>query len=285
VRVRPLPLSLPLALFLSLPLFLAPVQTDPTRILTDRLGFSAAEVDQARSGQPVVKVLTMNVRDELGMVGAIRLSGKKERLKEWLRNIEHFRNSAQLGTTHVVPMPPAAAAFAGVPAEPKVRDDLLGWAAAYVNNGATAYPDELRQLMQQARAMRELAPEFSTYVAQYPKKPLKGVDQLLYWSAIDTGSTPIVSVHHLVVYHPPGREVWIADKTIYATRYIDAGVLAIALYDAPDGNGFYAIVKSRVTSSELSGAGARLFRGSIERNAADTVKVYLEWLRDSLAQS
>ena len=88
-------------------LLLALVQADPARILTDRLGFSAREVDQARNGQPIVKMLATTARDQLGIVGAIRLSGTKERLADWLRNIEHFRNSAQLGTTHVVPMPPA----------------------------------------------------------------------------------------------------------------------------------------------------------------------------------
>lgn len=266
-------------------LFLAFVQTDPTRILADRLGFSASEVDQVRNGQPVVKMLATTAREDLGLVGAIHLSGKKERLADWLRNIEHFRNSAQLGTTHLVPMPPTADAFAGVPAEPKVRDDLFRWTAAYVNDGATPFPDDLRRLIQQAQTVNDLAPEFLAYLAGYPKTALANVDQLLYWASTAADSSPIVSVHHLVVYHPPGREVWIADKTIYATRYIDAGVLAIALYDSPGGDGFYAIAGSRVKSSELSGAAATILRRRIDSSAIDTVKTYLEWLRDSLAQS
>ena len=264
---------------------LALVQADPTRLLSDRLGFSATDVDQAKNGQPIIKMLTTARREELGIAGAIRLTGRKERLADWLRNIEHFRNSAQLGTTHVVPMPPTDAAFAGVPADQKDREDLFRWAAAYVVSGTTAYPDDLRALIQQAGTMNDLTPEFVSYLASYPKTPLANVDQLLYWAAMPSDSSPIVSVHHLVVYHPPGREVWIADKTIYATRYIDAGVLAIALYDAPDGNGFYAIAGSRVKSSELASTAATILRRRIERNAADTVKTYLEWLRDSLARS
>ena len=230
-------------------------------------------------------MLTTARREELGIVGAIRLSGKKERLADWLRNIEHFRNSAQLGTTHVVPMPPAAAAFAGAPVDQTTREDLFRWAAAYVANGATAYPDDLRRLIQQAGTMNDLAPEFLSYLASYPQTPLDNVDQLLYWTSMPSDSTSVVSVHHLVIYHPPGREVWIADKTIYATRYIDAGVLAIALYDAPGADGFYAIVGSRLKSSELGGAAATLLHRRIEHQAADTVKTYLEWLRDSLALS
>jgi len=257
----------------------------PERILSDRFGFSSDETAQARAGQPVVKLLPAARRDELGMVGAIRLHGKKERLADWLRNIEHFRNSAQLGTTHVVPMPPVASAFADLPGEQRVRDDLFGWVAAYVANGATAYPDDTRLLIQQARTMNDLAPEFASYLASYPKTPLANVDQLLYWTSMPADPAPILSVHHLVVYHPGEREVWIADKTIYATRYIDAGVLALALYDAPGGDAFYAIAGSRVTSSELARPAAALLRGRIERTLTDTVKTYLQWLRDSLAQS
>jgi hypothetical protein len=266
-------------------LLLAFVQADPARILSDRLGFSASEVDQARSGQPVVKMLPVGSRDELGIAGAIRLSGKKERLADWLRNIEHFRNSAQLGTTHIVPMPPSAAAFAGVPADPSVREDLFRWASAYVNAGTVAYPDEMRGLIDQARTMNDLVPELVAFLTASPKTPPANVDQLMYWASMPGDSAPILSLHHLVVYHPPGRGVWIADKTIYATRYIDAGILAIALYDARDADGFYAIVGSRVKSSELGGAAAGLLRGRIESGAADTVKTYLEWLRDSLALS
>jgi hypothetical protein len=261
------------------------LQPDPARILSDRLGFSPSEIDQASAGQPVVKMLTSSQREELGIVGAIRLSGKKERLADWLRNIEHFRNSAQLGTTHVVPMPPTVDAFAGVPADQKAREDLFRWAAAYVSSGACAYPDDMRRLMEQARTVNDLSPEFVSFLTAYPKTPLGNVDQLIYWAAMPADSDSIISVHHLAVYHPPGREVWIADKTIYSTRYIDAGVLAIALYDAPDANGFYAIAGSRVKSSELARTAAALLRGRIERSVADTVKTYLEWLRDSLAST
>lgn len=259
-------------------------QTDPERILVDHLQFSADEIASARGGQPVVKALWTAENDEIGFAGAMRLTGKKERLADWLRNIEHFRNSAQLGTTHVVPMPPTVDAFAGVPADQNVREDLFRWAAAYVSSGACAYPDDMGRLMQQARTVNDLSPEFVSFLTAYPKTPLGNVDQLIYWASMPADSESIISVHHLAVYHPPGREVWIADKTIYSTRYIDAAVLAIALYDAPDANGFYAIVGSRVKSSELARPAAALLRGRIERGAADTVKTYLEWLRDSLAQ-
>ena len=47
------------------------VQADPARILSDRFGFSASDVHHAANGQPVVKMLTTDTREELAIVGAI----------------------------------------------------------------------------------------------------------------------------------------------------------------------------------------------------------------------
>jgi hypothetical protein len=90
-------------------------------------------------------------------------------------------------------------------------------------------------------------------------------------------------VHHLVIHRPRAGEVWIADKNIYATRYLDAGVMVIGLYDTPDGTGYYAVAGSRIKASRLGGVAATVLRRQVERSAADTVRTYLEWLRESLA--
>jgi len=269
---------------------------NPEDILAHRFQFSSAEIGHVRNGQPIVKMLPAGSRDELAIGGAIRLPGTKERLSNWVRNIEHFRSSAQLGVTQVVPIPPTAAAFAALPADESVRNTLFGYANAYVTGGNAAvtahagpqaprsFEDDTRVLLQQATTLSALAPELVAFLDAYPKTTLAGADQLLYWSAMPADADAIISLHHLVVYHPPGREVWIADKTIHATRDIDAGIVAIGLYDAAGGAGFYAIAGSRVKASRLGGVAGTLLRRQVERGGIDTVKTYLEWLRDSLAQ-
>lgn len=303
---------------------------DPERMLSERFGFSDAEVTRARQGQPVVRVQADS--QELVVGGAIRLAGRKERLSDWLRNIEHFRNSAQLGTTHVIPSPPSAAAFAGVTldaadlaelkqcsagpcdvrlsaealgrlqrdssqAEDIVRQMLGGYTKAYMNGGhagiaafdgphaRTTFADDMRQLIGRATALTALAPDLVAFLDRYPAATLPGSDQLFYWSSMPAGSSSILSVHHLIVYRPAASEVWIADKSIYASRHIDAGLLAIGLYDAADGGGFYAVAGSRMMASQLGGVAATVLRRQVERSASDTVKMYLEWIRDSLAQA
>jgi hypothetical protein len=267
-------------------------QIDPERILTDHLQFSADEVASARAGQPIVKMLPSSSRDQFAVAGAVRVAGKKERLADWIRNIEHFRTSAQLGRTHPVALPPTAAAFADAHDQ---RDVLFGYASAYVSGGDKAvaahgasddrgsFADDTHLLMQQATTVKDLAPDLVRYLDEYPKGALTGVEQRMYWSAMPNDDTdPILSVHHLVV-HPAGHQVWIADKTIYASRYIQSGIVTLALYDTPDGTAYYVIAGSRLKASELTGFAATLLRRKIESDGLDTVRMYLEWLRDSLA--
>lgn len=311
--------------------------TDPELILSERFRFTSTEVDQARQGTPIVKVQSDG--EELVIVGAIKLTGTKERLADWLRNVEHFRTSAELGVTHVVAAPPAAAAFAGVTLDPSdlaelqqcrpdtcairlsgdaltrlqrdvawgspnaasqaneiVRAMLLGYTTAYLNGGNAAvaaydapqaqrsYADDMRALLGKAKNLTDLAPEFAAALDGFPAATPAGVEQVFYWSATPAGSVTILTLHHLLVYRPRPNEVWIADKNVYSSRYFDAGVVAIGLYDAPQGGGYYALAGSRVKVSKLGGMAATVLRRQIQRSASSTVKMYLEWLRESLAQ-
>jgi hypothetical protein len=290
---------------------------NPERLLSERFQFSNAEVAQARQGQPVVKVQAGS--EQLKVLGAIRLPGKKERLSGWVMNIEHFRGSAQLGVAHVIPFPPAPAAFAQLtlgssdlaelqrcrpencairlPSETLaqlqreparatdiIRELLLGYTKAYLHGGWAGVTD-MRALIGQASTLMNLAPQLVAYLDGFPNTSLAGVSHIMYWSSMQAGSASILSVHHLVVYHPHAAETWIVDQTVYATRYFDEGVLAIALYDAPDNAGFYAVAGSRVKSSQLGSAAATVLRRQIRRSAGDTVRTYLEWIRESLAQA
>jgi len=291
-----------------------PQRVDPERLLAERFQFSAADVSQVRAGAPVVKVTSQG--DELSIVGASRLPGGKERLAGWVKNIEHFRRSAELGVAQVVATPPAPAGFAGLTldqadldaletctankcdirlsptAEAALRRDgvsranaifrqmLVEETAAYLEKGKGP---ETHALLQRAATLGALAPELVAFFDRYPAATLPSSDQLFYWSSTPAGSVSIVSVHHLVLYRPRADETWIVDRNVYASRYFDAGVLVIGLYDAPDGTGFYAVAGSRVRVSRLNSAAGMVLRRQIQRSAADTVKMYLEWMRDSLA--
>jgi hypothetical protein len=304
------------------------VQTsvDPERVLNERFKFSAAEVNQAHAGQPVAKMIAGSARDELAVVGALRLDGDKKRLVDWVRKIERFRHDAELGLTRGIESPPAARAFAelvldardlaalracrpgrcdlrlpeelmetlqsrvnwGTPeaaaqANAIVSSMLTDYAAAYLHGGDAAVFNDFGDLLRGATTLYQLAPEFADYLEKFPGRQLAGVDQRLYWTNLNETSGSLISLHHLVVYQRPSGDLIIADKTFYASRYFDVAALVLSMQDTPDGKGYYLIAGSRARSSTLTGVSGRVLRGQIERTAAATVRMYLEWLRDSLA--
>lgn len=299
---------------------------DPERLLSERFQFSAGEISQARAGQPVARMIAGGGRDELAIVGALRLNGDKKRLVDWVRNIEHFRHAAELGLTRGIELPPRAQAFAELVLDAKdlaalqacrpggcdlrVPDEVIAkfqsgvawgtpgasaqanalaagmlteYAAAYLHGGDRAVGNDFGDLLRGATTLYELAPEFATYLEKFPGAKLAGVDQRLYWTNLSEAPGSLISLHHLVVYQRPSGDVIIADKTFYASRYFDVAALALSMQETPDGKGYYLIAGSRARSSKLTGVGGRVLRGQIERSAAATVRMYLQWLRDSLA--
>jgi hypothetical protein len=166
-----------------------------------------------------------------------------------------------------------------------VRAMLAGYARAYLEGGDAAIGNDFAGLLQRATNFDHLAPALASFLRGFPAEPPAGTKHRLYWSSFPTGKASIVSLHHLVIHQDPAGGIVIADKTIYASRYFDVGALVLSLQDSVDGRGYYLVAASRMQSSDLTGAAASLLRRQIQRAAVDTVKTYLEWVRDSLAIS
>ena len=85
---------------------------DPARTLSDRFQFTPKDIALATAGQPVAKLLSGSSRDELAVVGALRIDGDMHRLVNWVRDIAAFRKAAELGHATVVTQPVTEATFA-----------------------------------------------------------------------------------------------------------------------------------------------------------------------------
>jgi hypothetical protein len=316
----------------------ATAPADPSQILTQRFQFTSAEVAQAADGQPVAKLLSGNARDELAVVGALRIDGDMHRLVNWVRDIASFRKAAELAHATVIAQPATEAAFGAFVPDPRdltalracrvaacdirlsesaiqqlqqtvrwddpqageqaarvLRQMLADYAKAYSTGGDQALgtyhnqkeprqaSDDFRTLLAGATNLKILVPELSEYLEKFPQATLKGADQLLYWTAVNDGADPVFTLHHLVVYPKSASEILIADKTIYSSRSFEAAALVLSIQASSDGRGFYAIGAARVKSSKLSGLAARVLRSRIEKETLEGIKVYLGWMRDSLA--
>ena len=85
---------------------------DVERQLSDRFGFTPAEVAQARNGQAVSKLLPTKDDGEVGILGAVRIDANPERLVLWLKDVASFRKAAELGLSRRLSDPPSIGDFA-----------------------------------------------------------------------------------------------------------------------------------------------------------------------------
>ena len=117
-------------------------------------------------------------------------------------------------------------------------------------------------------------PEFYEYLRDYPKKPLDGVENFVYWSKEKFGLKPVISVTHVSIYQQPELHLTLlASKQIYANHYFEASLgLTVALAATQDTNpSFYLLYFNRSRSDALHGGFGGLARGQVKsrtRNGA-----------------
>jgi hypothetical protein len=176
-----------------------------------------------------------------------------------------------------------------------LRTLLTEYARSYLSGGDAALgirhneknpkalADEFHQVLWQAKAIYDVVPDLAAYLEGFPAVTLAGSQSFLYWAKSTLGGEPSISLHQLVIYHAPGGEVYVVDKQLYASRYVDSMLTVFMLVSAPDGKSFYVIAGARARSSLLDSLGARLLRGKVEKAALEQTQMYLAWIRECLA--
>jgi hypothetical protein len=330
-------LSCGLAALLATPGVAQAPAVDTERVLTERFGFSAADLEQLRAGQAVTKTAPIE-GPEMAVFGAVRIPDDKERLVRWIRDIEGFRKAADVGVSRKLSSPPAindfgdlsldaselaalqqckpgdcalrvgdraiarfqadvdwSAADAGRRANLLTRQLLLGYTEAYLRGGDRALgaahnegqprlvSDGFHALIQAATNLHALDSPLATYLERYPTAPSVPVEEFLYWAKGGLGPEPSITLHHLVIQRDQGSGILIADKQLYASRYVDASLLVLWLAPPPDGKGYYLLAGLRARSTMLEGFMARMLRSRIEEESRSYIQIYLDWLRKSLS--
>jgi hypothetical protein len=163
-----------------------------------------------------------------------------------------------------------------------VGDAALG--AAHNERQPRVVADEFRTLIRGATNLYALASPLATYLERFPETAGPPVEQFLYWAKGGVGPQPSITLHHLVIQHEPGGSIYIANKQLYASRYLDAGLLVLWLATPTDGRGYYLLAGFRGRSTMLEGFTARLLRGRIQEESSAYVQIYLDWLRKSLTR-
>jgi hypothetical protein len=271
------------------------------RALVDRLGFTPAEVDQARGGQLLVKTLPAP-ESEIGVLGVIRIPDDKDRLVGWIRDVEGFRKAADLGMSRKLSSPPAINDFGELALDSGelaalqkcrpgdcalrlsdraiARFQELDWTAADVGRRANLLARQL--LLGYAEAYRRGGDEAlgAAHNERQPRAVADGFRALLRDATnLRALSGPLAAYLH----RDGGGGVYVADKQLYASRYTDTGLLVLWLAPPADGKGYYLLAGLRTRSTMLEGFAARLLRGRIEEISRSDTEIYLDWIRKSLA--
>lgn len=171
---------------------------------------------------------------------------------------------------------------------------LADYATEYLSRGALAdyrnkaeplnVADEFTLVFDQSRPLAAATPAFFAYLRQFPRVPLAGVENILYWSKDDFGLRPVTSITHLALYAPPrdsGEPAVIGTRQIYATHYFDAALGLTLAFD--DGrSGFYMVCVNRARTRSLASFTRAILRGIVERRSRDAVEHMLRSTKRAL---
>jgi hypothetical protein len=97
----------------------AQVRQIDTEALLTKLGFTAAEIAQAKSGQGVAKLLASDGPTDIGVYGVIKIPAQIDRLAYWLKDVPAFRQAAQLGLARRLSPAPVITDFADLSLDAK----------------------------------------------------------------------------------------------------------------------------------------------------------------------
>lgn len=168
------------------------------------------------------------------------------------------------------------------------RQTLAEYAAAYRTTGALgdyrnkATPLSVREefdlLFAESRYFAAAAPEFFSYLQEFPRVRLAGAEDVLYWAKDDIGLRPITSITHQALYTPPDgaarRPAFIGTKQIYATHYFDAALgLTMAFDDG--GAGIYMVCINRARTRSLQSFTRALVRSIVQRRSREATEKML----------
>jgi hypothetical protein len=175
------------------------------------------------------------------------------------------------------------------------RQVLLDHVRAYVSGGAdriAEYNDQkqpvrpmdaFNALLKGAPYIDQLAPGLRDHLREFPRAPLTGADDFLYWSKEKFGYAPFVSVTHVTLVPPAPEYTVIVSKDVYASRYFDASLsVTIAADSAGSADAFYLVYVNRSQASALKGAFSGLRRSIVVRRAVGALEQNLALVKRRL---
>jgi hypothetical protein len=148
-----------------------------------------------------------------------------------------------------------------------------------------AVREEHRALLSRSHYINDFAPEFASYLKNFPKSDLSIVESYINWTKLKFGLKPVIIVTHVASYSRPdnnAQQMLTVSKQVYANHYFDSSLAATAVISIPTTYGgpecylFYTNY-SRVDS--LMGSFSKVKRGLVESESEETLRHLLHQTR------
>jgi hypothetical protein len=183
-----------------------------------------------------------------------------------------------------------------------VRRAVIEYVGAYMKSGDAALmtyndrsePVSLKQQWQGILAgspyFQQYSPALREYLEQYPRKPLQGATDLLYWVKEHyTGLKPVISIVHSVIYLPPEHpeRIVVVQKQLYASHYYDGSLAVANVIGTPQGTppATYLIYGNRSRGDLLKGGFGGLRRKIARDQAKKSAEQTLGTIKSVLEQA
>ncbi|MGD9590238.1 MAG: hypothetical protein AB7Q37_12130 [Pyrinomonadaceae bacterium] len=299
--------------------------------LTDKAGLTAADLGRLAAGEAVVAAIETNDKQEVAVIGVVRVTSKRSLSIEDLRSSLSPRQNSEVGAGEQFSTPPriedlsrirlrdddieellkcevgncdlnlsessiwrirdaaaqgdgqikdkltnifAQVLFEHLSAYQKAGDSALG---DYANRGRkVVLSDAHAKLFRDTLFLSETAPSLYEALARFPAGDQSAVASEFFWSTVDFGLKPMITLSHLS-YYPAGPQpsdvLVVATKQIYASRYLDASLtlaLIVAVGDA-EKKEMYLVFTDRSRSDALEGMFGSFTRRVVKTEAVKRV--------------
>ncbi|MBK9155580.1 MAG: hypothetical protein IPM25_15455 [Chloracidobacterium sp.] len=315
------------------------------RTLTDKAGVTAADLERLSAGEAVVAAIETNDKQEVAVIGVVRIAPKRPLSIEDLRSSLSPRQNTEVGAGEKFSTPPriedlsevrltdddveellkcelgncdlnlsessirrireaasqgdgqikdkltqvfAQILFEHLLAYQKAGDSALG---DYANRGRKVrLSDAHAKLFRETLFLSKAAPPLNEALARFPAGDQAAVASEFFWSTVDFGLKPMITLSHLS-YYPSGPEpsdvLAVATKQIYASRYLDASLTLALIVPVEDGEKkeTFLIFTDRSRSDALEGMFGSFTRRVVKTEAVKRVTDIVATAKTRLEQT
>jgi hypothetical protein len=135
--------------------------------------------------------------------------------------------------------------------------------------------DEFNSLLANSPYFLEYVPDFFDYLREYPKLRNPEMRDVFYWTKDHFGLKPVISIYHVTTWRQ-GERALMAQKTLYASHYFNAGLEVWSVAAPPAGQGFDLLMLYRTRLDPPTGMLAGVLMGKVRGGVETGVRENLQ---------